>query len=134
MSIGNWDPNAEQTNQLFNVERSNLDAYIELSRTNKLNELPTLLSSHQQQTQSACMQLSQDQWFTAAELFNNEEIQHLMRFFTIAEQLPGWDAGAHSPVIWLGKLLKQRGVGINRELIIWIKSNSKNQFLPHGAL
>lgn len=134
MDIGSWDPNAEQTNQLFDVERANLDVYIELSRTNKLDELPTLFSSHQQQTQSDCMQLSKDQWFTAAGSLDNEEIEHLMRFFTIAEQLPGWDAGASSPVIWLGKLLKQRGVGINRELVVWIKSNSKNQFLPHGAL
>ena len=134
MAIGNWDPNAEQTEQLFDIERGNLDAYIELSRTNKLNELPTLLSSNQQQTQAACMRLTKDQWFSTAESLSDDEIEHLMRFFTIAEQLPGWDAGAHSPVIWLGKLLKQRGTGVNRELVVWIKSNSKNQFLPHGAL
>ena len=66
--------------------------------------------------------------------FSNEEIEHLMRFFTIAEQLPGWHAADNSPVIWLGKLLKQRGVGINKELVLWIKENSDNRFLPHGPL
>ena len=89
MAIGNWDPNAEQTEQLFDIERGNLDAYIELSRTYKLNELPTLLSSNQQQTQAACMRLSKDQWFSTAESLSDDEIEHLMRFFTIAEQLPG---------------------------------------------
>lgn len=134
MDIGSWDPNAEQTNQPFDLERANLDSYIEMSRSDKLKELPTLLSPHLQTTQSGCMRLSKDQWFAIAASLNDEEIEHLMRFFTIAEQLPGWDAGALSPVIWLGKLLKQRGVGINRELVVWIKSNSNNQFLPHGAL
>ncbi|MEH6558720.1 MAG: hypothetical protein V7708_13040 [Oceanicoccus sp.] len=134
MDIGSWAPNSEQTNQPFDVERANLDAYIEMSRSDKLNELPTLLSSHLQTTQSDCMRLSKDQWFAIAKPLNDEEIKHLMRFFTIAEKLPGWDAGARSPVIWLGKLLKQRGVGINREMVVWIKSNSNNQFLPHGAL
>jgi len=134
MAIGSWDPNAKQTEQLFDIERANLDAYIELSRTKKLNELPTLLSSNLQQNQAACMRLSKDQRFSTAESLSDDEIEHLMRFFTIAEQLPGWEAGANSTVSWLGKVVKQRGTGVNRELVVWLKSNSKNQFLPHGAL
>ena len=80
------------------------------------------------------MQLDKEQWFDAARTFNDDEIVHLMRFFTVAEQLPGWEAGANSPVVWLGKILKQRGTGIDRELVLWIKAHSDNQFLPHGAL
>ncbi len=134
MAIGSWNPDAKPDDQQFQVERANLETYIALSSEGRLNELPTIMSADQQQLQAATMHLSKDQWFAAADMFNDKEIEHLMRFFTVAETLPGWDAGADSPVIWLGKLLKQRGVGINRELTLWIKANSNNQFLPHGAL
>ncbi|WP_101759989.1 hypothetical protein [Oceanicoccus sp. KOV_DT_Chl] len=80
------------------------------------------------------MQQRKADWFHVASTLSDEQLQHLMRFFTVAESLPGWEAGDNSPVIWLGKVLKQRGTGISRELVLWIKANSSNQFLPHGAL
>ena len=134
MSIGNWDPEAAQGHGAFQLEASLLNRFIEISKNNQLEQLNTLVSSTEQQQQAALMQLDKEQWFDAAEPLTEIEIEHLMRFFTVAEKLSGWEAGAQSPVIWLGKILKKRGVGINRELVLWIKANSDNQYLPHGAL
>jgi hypothetical protein len=80
------------------------------------------------------MKQDKESWFEVADSFSDDELVHLMRFFTKAEQLPGWEAGDTSPVIWLGKMLKKRGTGIDRELALWIKANSNNQYLPHGSL
>ena len=134
MSLGSWDPNAEQAKNDVQLDSKLLQRYIAISQNQQLEQLAQLLSTDEQQLQAGLMQLTREQWFDAAQSLSDDEIEHLMRFFTMAEQLPGWDGGANSPVIWLGKVLKQRGTGINRELLLWIKAHSDNQFLPHGAL
>lgn len=133
MTIGSWDPQIEQSNQHFQLDLSILRRFITISENDQLDNIDDLLSVKEQQSQAKLMQLEQQAW-SVAEALNDNDITHLMRFFTVAEKLPGWEAEATSPVIWLGKILKQRGTGINRELILWIKANSENQFLPHGAL
>ncbi len=134
MSPESWDPNIEQAKQNVQLDEALLKRFITISQNQQLEQLGTLLSTDEQQKQAGLMQLSKEQWFECAQLFSDDDIEHLMRFFTVAEQLPGWQADASSPVIWLGKILKQRGTGIHRELVLWIKDHSNNQFLPHGAL
>jgi hypothetical protein len=134
MSLGTWDPATEQSKNEFAIDRKSLDRFSDYAQTNQLENLPNLLDSTEQQTMVAYMQLTKEDWSAAAKEMNDQQIENLMRFFTVAENLPGWEAGAKSPVIWLGKVIKERGVGISRELQIWIKKNSTNHYLPHGAL
>ncbi|MEE8058973.1 MAG: hypothetical protein V3T17_14225 [Pseudomonadales bacterium] len=134
MSLGSWDPNTEQAKHDLQVDQDLLKRFIAISLNDQLDQLDTQLSGTEQQAQASLMQLNKKNWGSIAKPFSDNDIEHLMRFFTVAEKLPGWEAGANSPVIWLGKVLKKRGTGINRELVLWIKANSDNQFLPHGPL
>lgn len=134
MSLGSWDPDAEQAKSTLTPDEPLLRRYIALSQQQQLDDLANQLDSNEQQSHAALMQLDKSQWFAAGESLSEQDIEALMRFFTKAEQLPGWEAGANSPVIWLGKILKQRGHGISKDLALWIKANSDNRFLPHGAL
>ncbi|ARN74914.1 hypothetical protein [Oceanicoccus sagamiensis] len=134
MSIGSWDPSLEASPQPTAINSDNLLHFIQLSENDQLDDLATLLSPEEQQQHAGLMQLDKALWFSAAETLTDQQIQSLMQFFTVAEKLPGWEAEAKSPVIWLGKILKQRGTGINRELVLWIKAHSSNQYLPHGPL
>jgi hypothetical protein len=62
------------------------------------------------------------------------ELLALIRLFTLAEgALPGWQAGAKSPVIVLAAALRQRDA-YPREITAWIKANTDNRFLPYGDL
>ena len=74
------------------------------------------------------MQQSREAWLSAGASLTDDTIVHLIRFFTLAEQLPGWESANNSPVIALAKILKKRGSGIDKELLLWIKANSRNQF------
>ncbi len=73
-------------------------------------------------------------WGKLAESWSDEQVTALIRLFTLAEeQLPGWEAGAQSPVIALVRVLKDRGT-YPQALTGWIKASSSNRFLPHGSL
>lgn len=133
MSIGSWDPQAAPSSEHYQIEPALLQRFIQISADGQLDNIAQLLSAEEQQQHAPIMQLDKQAW-AVAETLNDKEIEHLMRFFTVAEQLPGWDAADQSPVIWLGKCLKQRGTGINRDLVLWIKSHSDNKFLPNGPL
>jgi hypothetical protein len=133
MSIGSWNPQVEQTGNQYQIDIALLKKFIDISKNQSLENLNKLLSADEQQQHCKIMFLDQQDW-SIAESLNDNEIELLMRFFTLAEQLPGWDSAAQSPVIYLGKILKKRGTGINKELVLWIKDNSDNKFLPHGPL
>jgi len=73
-------------------------------------------------------------WAAAASRLVEDDLQALIRVFTKGEkEIPGWEAGAKSPVIPLVRELKKRGA-FTAELSSWIKANSDNRFLPHGSL
>lgn len=79
------------------------------------------------------MQLSEDVWQVAND-FSDEELVQLIRFFTLAEmQLEGWAGGKKSPVIYLVRILRQRG-SFDTSLRRWIKANTDNRYLPYGSL
>lgn len=134
MSLGSWDPNADQQSADFSIDEKLLQQLINLGDDPDLSRLQQSLSAEQLQCQAPLMRQDKEQWFALAANFSDEEIISLMRTLTLAEQLPGWQAGDKSPVIWLGKILKKRGCGIDRELQLWIKQHSDNRFLPHGSL
>ncbi len=73
-------------------------------------------------------------WAEAASALSVDDLHALIRLFTKGEkEIPGWEAGAKSPVVPLVRELKQRGI-FTAELASWIKANSDNRFLPHGSL
>ncbi len=72
-------------------------------------------------------------WRAAVSGLDSAEIVALVRFFTLAERLPGWESGARSPVIPLAAALKARG-DYPEDLTGWIKARTDNRFLPYGSL
>jgi hypothetical protein len=73
-------------------------------------------------------------WLAAAKTLGEDDLRALVQVFTRGERdIPGWEAGAKSPVIPCVRELKARGA-FTSELSAWIKANSNNRFLPHGSL
>lgn len=72
-------------------------------------------------------------WKAAAAGLDSGDLLALVRLFTLAERLPGWEAGARSPVIPIVQTLKSRG-DYPDDLTAWIKANTDNRFLPYGSL
>jgi hypothetical protein len=73
-------------------------------------------------------------WAAAVGPLADAEIIALIRVFTRGERdLPGWEAGAKSPVVPMVRELKKRG-RFDPSLSAWIKANTNNRFLPHGSL
>lgn len=131
MAVGSWDPGGGST---ADIDDTHLRAFIEVSRTEQLGDLKTLLSPEHNAALPILMQLDASAWTNAAGQLSDEELLHLVRFFTVAENQPGCDAGDKSPVIPLAKLLRQRGQKLDKELLQWIRQVSKNRYLPYGPL
>lgn len=137
MSVKAWQPSTSnsETETAFTIDSSVLRQFIQLCENDQLNDLCRHMPQSLQTSQAPLMTAGRETWSQAAADLSNEEIIHLIRFFTLAEQqLDGWQAGADSPVIWLVKVLRQRKAAPDKELLLWIKANSDNRFLPNGAL
>lgn len=80
---------------------------------------------------SSVMKLGVDAWQVAQGL-GSDQLEHLVRVFTLVEALPDWDAGSKSPVIALVKILKSRG-DFSSDLRKWVKSHTDNRYLPYGS-
>ena len=105
-----------------------------VSQRAQLEALTDVIDAEQQQLHAELMTLPQKTWEDAVSALPDNDIYHLMRFFTVAEmQLPGWEANDKSPVIWLNKILKARGKPLSKEQIQWIKQHTRNRFLPYGS-
>jgi len=132
MSLGSWDPNAESAAQ--HIEPALLSRFIGYSRDHQLSHLEQLITGDENQVLARLMQLEQSAWLAAAQSQTDDELLHLIRFFTMAENLPGWEAGPKSPVIALAKTLRKRGVRLDKALLQWLREVSDNRFLPYGPL
>ncbi|MDA9680137.1 hypothetical protein N9U06_01615, partial [Gammaproteobacteria bacterium] len=71
-------------------------------------------------------------WEGARALDSDTAISLVRLFTLVEEQISGWEAGNKSPVIPLVKILKERG-DFEAGLRKWIKSNTKNRYLPYGS-
>ena len=134
MSLGSWSPSSAQQAQNLQLSDELLQQFLQLHHNNHYLDLSRHLNAQQQEQLAPVMSLDAECWEAATTSLNDDDVIALMQFFTLAENLPGWEAGEQSPVIWLGKVLKKRGTGINKELTLWIKKHSDNRFLPHGSL
>ena len=132
MAIGVWEPDSG-SEKPREIERSMLQRYIELARTEQHEDIASHLNGSDRSAGAYLMKLEQSSW-ELAEQFTDEEIEHLIRFFTLAErQISGWEGGKRSPVIWLVKILKERQA-FRPELRNWIKKNTENRYLPYGSV
>ena len=107
---------------------------IDYDREGKLTQLEQLLSEEDKQRLAGLMQIEQDTWRAAVESLPEADLLHLLRFFAVAENLPGWEAGAKSPVIPLAKILRQRGARLDKPLLQWLREVNNNRYLPYGPL
>tara|TARA_R110002110_G_scaffold415765_3_gene655274 strand:+ start:38661 stop:39065 length:405 start_codon:yes stop_codon:yes gene_type:complete len=134
MSIGSWDPSAANTATTATIDAQTLVRLAGYSRNEQLDSLEALLGDTDVQVLSGLMHQPPEQWQAAADALDNNEILHLIRFFAVAENLPGWAAGADSPVIPLAKVLRQRGERLDKSLLQWLREVNENRFLPYGPL
>ena len=133
MTIGSWDPNKKKITANDEINTELLACFI--AATKKLPcELNTILTNDQLQ-ESQIIEASASAWQLAINKFSNEELVLLIQFFTVVEaQLPAWAAGARSPAILINRELRRRGEKLNKEILLWIKDNTDNRFIPNGSL
>ncbi len=134
MALGSWDPAAETASQSISLTPDLLAELAGYSAKGQLDNLSDQLSGDRAHTLSGLMKLPAVEWQSAVESTASEDIRHLIRFLAVAESLPGWEAGEHSPVIPLAKILRQRGEKLDRDFLLWLRDVSDNRFLPYGPL
>ncbi|MFB0950943.1 MAG: hypothetical protein QMB10_06780 [Halioglobus sp.] len=134
MSLGSWDPKIEARSTELLLESDLLRRLIAYSDEEKLTQLEQLLNASDKQRLAGLMKIDPLIWQTAAEPLLENDLLHLIRFFAVAENLPGWEAGATSPVIPLAKILRQRGVRLDKSLLQWLREVNDNRYLPYGPL
>jgi hypothetical protein len=134
MSIGSWDPSADAAAHTIAIDTATLQRFIELSKTAQLEQLADTFSGSESQELAGLMQLDPGPWLSVADTLAEDDILHLIRFFALAENLPGWEAGQKSPVIPLAKTLRKKGARLDKELLRWLRSVSDNRYLPYGPL
>lgn len=134
MSIGSWDPSLGADTPPLELSPALLERLAGFSRQDALATLADTLTDDEKQSLAALMTIDHDAWQAACGDRGSDELQHLIRFFAVAENLPGWEAGDKSPVIPLAKILRQRGERLDREMLLWLREVNQNRFLPYGPL
>lgn len=73
------------------------------------------------------------QWSDTLSSFDAEQLNNLVRFFTLAEATwSDWFGGDKNPAIWASKELKKHQAFPDKAFIEWIRANSENRFIPYG--
>jgi len=134
MSLGSWDPKIEPADSALLLQSTLLRRLIEFDRMDQLAQLEQLLSAEDKQRLAPLMKIDHNTWRVAAEPLQADDLLHLIRFFAVAENLPGWEAGANSPVIPLSKILRQRGARLDKPLLQWLREINNNRYLPYGPI
>jgi len=133
MTTGTWDPSSNTSKLDVSIDPALIQRFLVLAENNQLSDLATQIDEHDK-TQFAIMQADMTQWKAALNDYNEAQLVALIRFFTLVEMaLPEWAAGAKSPVISINKILKSRGHKLDKEMLLWIKQNSDNRFIPNGS-
>lgn len=135
MSVGAWTPDSQASD--VQIEADFLKRAIALAEggEEQLTSLSAHISEAEVQNMAPIMRAEKDDWVKAASHYSSDELLALIRFFTLAEmQLPGWEAGDKSPVIWLNKIRRQQGEKLDRDTLLWMRENSDNRFIPNGGL
>ena len=126
MSIDVWEPKSE-----FVVDCDLLCQIADAFRISRLDN--EFFSEDFIKNNTQLMQQERQSYDLANDLSDNV-ITDLIQFFTLAEMAyTEWRSGKKSPVVYLVKILKSRGV-FGVELRKWIKDNSDNRYLPYGSV
>ena len=124
--VGVWQPQDVPLNEGTLVRLS--DAADSLAETN------LGLSAAEVANWAPLMKLPADVWAPLIAIQDDAKLIRIAKWLTVAEmKLPGWEAGARSPVIAIVRELRRRNA-YPKELTAWIKANSTNRFLPYGSL
>lgn len=135
MSLGSWDPKDGSESLVYTIDPALLIQCSAFATAGHWTILPAWEKESLPGNASQMMKLSASQWLPALEHLDEATLLNLVRFFTVAEQLlPHWHGGDKSPVIWISRLLRQRGTPLSRDMVLWIKGNSDNRFLPNGPI
>ena len=132
MSVEEWKPVKTIT-----IDLAKLRQYAEIASDFDPANVTAAMTMENIGADRQLMSAAAADWAQADQL-DSDEIANLIRFFTLAEmQLPGWEAGKTSPVIYLFKLLRKKAdvdAEALKTLRSWIKTNSDNRYLPNGAV
>lgn len=134
MSLGSWDPDSDVAARAVSVDTATLQRFISLSENEQLETLETLITGSESQQLAGLMHLDHAEWEAVAASLQSAALKHLIRFFAVAENLPGWEAAERSPVIPLAKVLRKRGERLDKAFLLWLREVNDNRFLPYGPL
>ena len=134
MAIGSWDPDNQAAAAALTLDPSTLTHLLSLAETLPLDALEQHMPAQLSERLAGVMQLDPADWNAASSSLSDAQLLSLVRFFCVAENLPGWEAGERSPVIPLARELRVRGQRLDKDLLRWIRSVSENRFLPYGPL
>ena len=133
MTTGTWDPSSKASTLSVSIDSALLQRFLLLAENDQLSDLANNIDE-QDRSQFAIMQSDLTAWKNALTDYNEAQLIALIRFFTLVEMaLPEWAAGAKSPVISINKILKSRGHKLDKAMLLWIKQNSDNRFIPNGS-
>ena len=130
MSVGMWKPGEDSESRV--VELALLGRFVQLAKRLSGDLDAGMLDTAELANESWVMMVGPAAWEGVRELDSDSIIALIQVFTLLEEQISGWEAGNKSPVIPLVKMLKERG-DFEADLRKWIKSNTKNRYLPYGS-
>jgi len=130
MSVGMWKPGEGSESRV--VELALLGRFVQLAKRLSGALDAGMLDTAELANESWVMMVGPAAWEGVRELDSDSIIALIQVFTLLEEQISGWEAGNKSPVIPLVKMLKERG-DFEADLRKWIKSNTKNRYLPYGS-
>ena len=126
-----WDP---ENKKKSNIDNDLLDQFIQIVRNCEESNIKNHLTDVEK-NKFYILRLSDDIWLQSLNDFDNAELLDLIKFFTLIEmQLDDWISGENSPVIKINKILKKRGIKLDQQMLLWIKKNSSNRYIPNGKI
>ena len=130
MSVGMWKPGEDSESRV--VELALLGRFVQLAKRLSGALDAGMLDTAELANESWVMMVGPAAWEGVRALDSDATISLIRLFTLLEEQVSGWEAGNKSPVISLVKMLKERG-DFEADLRKWIKSNTKNRYLPYGS-
>lgn len=133
MSIENWQPASEPST--VNIQDLQLEEFIALGHEDEVESHTQNLTPEQIKKLHLSIKQTRQFWMQAAKEISTQELHHLIRFFTLAEEHNSeLQCGNDSPVIAFNKTLKKRDRALDKNFLLWIKEHSSNRFLPNGSI
>lgn len=135
MTLGSWNPQDGRETLDYRIDSDVLARCAAFAAAGNWTALPAWEKTGLPPDASQMMKLDASAWHSALTRLDDDTLLDLVRFFTVAEQqLSHWHGGDKSPVIWISRHLKQQGKPLSRDMVLWIKGNSDNRFLPNGPI